>query len=119
MRWLLILCCIIIIGGACKKKSAPVNNDNSTSVVKVSLNADNTVIRLGQESVITAYVEGAQGSVSYQWEVNTISNVLGSGSTVTLSPCCSSVAGENIVKCTATDSKGNRGVGQITIIVNP
>jgi len=64
-------------------------------------------------------VEGAQGSVTYQWEVNTLSNILGSGNTVTFSPCCSSVAGENIVKCTVTDAKSNRGIGQITILVNP
>lgn len=108
----------LILG--CKKKSAPNTNDNhSTSIIKVSLSADKNSIRLGEESVITAVVEGAQGSISYQWEVNTLSNILGSGNTVTFSPCCSSVAGENTVKCTVTDSKSNRGIGQITILVNP
>ncbi len=118
-RWL-ILSISVALFLSCKKKAAPVNNENTSgSAVKVSLVADHTTIRLGQESVVTAYVEGAEGSITYQWEVNTISNILGSGNTVTLSPCCSSVAGENMVKCTATDAKGNRGVGQITIIVNP
>ena len=119
MRPVIITLSLFLILG-CKKKSAPNTNDNnSTNAVKVSLIADKTSIRLGQESVITAYVEGAQGSVTYQWEVNTLSNILGGGNTVTFSPCCSSVAGENIVKCTVTDAKSNRGIGQITILVNP
>lgn len=106
---------------SCKKKSAPVDNSNNSnsSAVKVYMNADKTTIRLGQEAVVTANVEGGSGSLTYEWEVNTISNLLGSGNTVTFTPCCSSVAGENIIKCNVTDSKGNKGVGQITIIVNP
>lgn len=83
------------------------------------MGTDKNIIRLGQEAVITASVSGGEGSLSYQWEVNTIANLLGSGNTVTFSPCCSSVAGDNIIKCTVSDSKGNKGVGQITIVVNP
>jgi len=117
----LILYCIIMTLMSCKKKPTPVDNSNNsnTSAVKVYMSADKTTIRLGQEAVITANVEGGSGSYSYEWEVNTLSNLLGSGNSVTLSPCCSSAAGENIVKCNVTDSKGNKGVGQITIIVNP
>jgi hypothetical protein len=117
----LILYCSIMMLMSCKKKSAPVDNSNNSnsSAVKVYMNADKTTIRLGQEAVVTANVEGGSGSLTYEWEVNTISNLLGSGNTVTFTPCCSSVAGENIIKCNVTDSKGNKGVGQITIIVNP
>ncbi|GAB4453116.1 MAG: hypothetical protein OHK0036_15630 [Bacteroidia bacterium] len=121
--WIVWLSVILMITG-CKKKPAPTNNSDSnnnpsTSSVKVSLTTDKNIIRLGQECVITASVTGAEGSLNYQWEVNTISNILGSGNTVTFSPCCSSVAGDNIVKCTVTDSKNNKGIGQITIVVNP
>jgi hypothetical protein len=117
----LILYCSIMMLMSCKKKPAPVENSNNSnsSAVKVYMNADKTTIRLGQEAVITANVEGGRGSLTYDWEVNTLSNLLGSGNTVTFTPCCSSVAGENIIKCNVTDSKGNKGVGQITIIVNP
>ncbi|HPQ09308.1 MAG TPA: hypothetical protein PK995_08790 [Bacteroidia bacterium] len=117
----LILYCSIMMLMSCKKKPAPVDNSNNSnsSAVKVYMNADKTTIRLGQEAVVTANVEGGSGSLTYEWEVNTISNLLGSGNTVTFTPCCSSVAGENIIKCNVTDSKGNKGVGQITIIVNP
>lgn len=121
--WIVWLSVIVILT-SCKKKPAPTNNSDTnsnpnTSSVKVLLTTDKNIIRLGQECVITASVTGAEGSLNFQWEVNTISNILGSGNTVTFSPCCSSVAGDNIVKCTVTDSKNNKGVGQITIVVNP
>lgn len=114
----ILLSSIILVYG-CKKKSAPPPNTDTQTSIKVTMSADKTTIRLGQESVITASVQGVNSNSSYQWEVNTISNLLGSGNTVTFSPCCSSVAGENIIKCTVTDSKGNKGVGQISIMVNP
>ncbi|RME18249.1 MAG: hypothetical protein D6799_03110 [Bacteroidetes bacterium] len=113
---------LLMLSG-CKKKPAPPNNENSSATgniaVKVYMSTDKNTIRLGQEAVITASVSGGEGNLSYQWEVSTIANLLGSGNTVTFSPCCSSVAGDNIVKCTVTDSRGNKGTGQITIVVNP
>ncbi len=109
---------ILIFTFACKKKSAPIENNDNNSAVKVYLTSDKNNIRLGHEAIITASVTGGEGDLNYQWQVNTISNLLGSGSTVTLSPCCSSTAGDNIITCTVTDSKGNKGSGQITIVVN-
>lgn len=123
MRYFILIVGVWLMLGGCKKKPAPTNNENpsatNNSAVKVYMGTDKNIIRLGQEAVITASVSGGEGSLSYQWEVNTIANLLGSGNTVTFSPCCSSVAGDNIIKCTVSDSKGNKGVGQITIVVNP
>ncbi|GIV28964.1 MAG: hypothetical protein KatS3mg028_0030 [Bacteroidia bacterium] len=123
MKYFLLIVGMVLMSGGCKKKPAPTNNENSSvtnnGVVKVYMSADKNTIRLGQESVITASVSGGEGSLTYQWEVNSIANLLGSGNTVTFSPCCSSVAGDNIIKCTVSDSKGNKGIGQITIVVNP
>lgn len=103
---------------ACKKKSAP-PVDTPTSSVKVALSSDKNSMRLGEEAIITASVSGGEGTLSYEWKVNTIANLLGSGNTVTFSPCCSSVAGDNLIECTVTDIKGNKGIGQIHITVNP
>lgn len=103
----------------CQKKSAPPVETISNTSIKVSLSSDKNSIRLGQEAVITASVSGGEGTLSYSWKVNTIANLLGSGNTVTFSPCCSSVAGDNMIECTVTDSKGNKGTGQINILVNP
>lgn len=121
MKQVLFLISLLLVVFACKKKPAPVTEEvtTSNSAVKVYLTSDKDMMRLGQEAVVTASVVGGEGSLNYQWEVNSIANLLGSGNTVTFSPCCSSVAGENIVKCSVTDSKGNKGVGQITIVVNP
>lgn len=103
----------------CQKKSAPpVETINNTSV-KVSLSSDKNSMRLGEEAVVTASASGGEGTLSYSWRVNTMANLLGSGNTVTFSPCCSSAAGNNTIECTVTDSKGNKGTGQINILVNP
>lgn len=116
-----VLLGIVITIVSCKKKSMPISDSttNHTNAIKVYLSSDKNSIRLGQEAVITASVLGAEGNMNYEWEVNSIANLLGSGNTVTFSPCCSSVAGDNIIKCTVTDAKENKGIGQITIVVNP
>ncbi|MCX7728583.1 MAG: hypothetical protein N2203_03845 [Bacteroidia bacterium] len=120
MKWLFILISMLFVFLGCKKKAAPDDKTNAgATAVKVYLTADKTMMRLGQEAVVTASVSGGEGSMNFNWEVNSIANLLGSGNTVTFSPCCASVAGNNIIKCSVTDSKGSKGIGQVTIVVNP
>jgi hypothetical protein len=124
MKKLILFFSFIFLLTVCKKKPAPVsqNQDNTpqTSSLKVKLTSDRTAFRVGQEAVITASVEGnAPGNINYEWSVNTSALLMGSGTTVTITACCSTVTGDNIVTCKVTDASGIKGTGQITITINP
>lgn len=115
---------VFIFIGCHKKNNTPAASSNNTistttSNLKITLTSDKSIIRLGDVAVITASVQGGCGNLNYRWKVNTIAGLQGTGNTVTLTPCCASVAGDNIIECSVTDSKNNFCKEQISVIVAP
>ncbi|MGQ9864191.1 MAG: hypothetical protein ACUVRD_06915 [Bacteroidia bacterium] len=104
---------LVVPLGGCKKEKK-----TQEGTGKITLVAEQTTIRVGQTTIITAEVQNFE-PVSYSWSVNTSSNLtaLGNGNQAKLYPHCGSCVGKNVVSCRAKNASGQEITGSIEILV--
>lgn len=95
----LILLATVLIIISCKKKEEPQPTSPSVSL---TLTADKTTMKLGEDTKITAATNAT--NATFSWSVNTSSTIVGSGSEVRLWGSCPSCTGANEVTCSVTDN---------------
>lgn len=114
---LIVLMLICISFYACDDNDDPPNGNNNNEepipLVFDSLTADNDTILAGESAEITAIASGKD--LKYLWNASS-GNILGSGSTITLTtpPC---IPDEITVNCTVTDDYDESESKSIIIVV--
>ena len=84
----------------------------SGSPLFIEVKADPDVINEGESSQLNAFVTGGSGEYIYVWEpVETLDNPS------IANPIAWPVDPETVYKVTVTDSEGNYGVGEVTVII--
>jgi hypothetical protein len=117
-KLVLVLMLICISFYACDDNDNPPNGDDNNNeepipLVFDSLTADKDTILAGEAVEITAIASGKE--ISYSWEASS-GNILGSGSTITLTtpPC---IPDEITVSCRVTDDYDESDSKSIVIVV--
>ncbi len=116
-KLVLVLMLICISFYACDDNDNPPNGDNNNEepipLVFDSLTADKDTILAGEAVEITAIASGK--NIKYVWNASS-GNILGSGSTITLTtpPC---IPDEITVSCTVTDDYDESDSKSIIIVV--